>query len=405
MIASHYGDLPAADRHARRAPRAAPRRHRARRAAAGRDDRAVTRRERWFGGTGRKVPELALVGTIDVTGALELDDVSDVEALRAAHADGIPVVVHADSRRGDHGGPRPARGRVRARRRREPPRPRPRRSHLWLSCARRSSRRTRSAPATSTPASGASRRSRSSSPSARSCRGRRRTSARSRRSPTRTRGYGPDGLELLRGGATADEVVEQLTAADDGRDAAPARRRRRRRPRRDVHRRGVPRLGRRARGRRLRGAGQHPRLGARRSTRWSTTFAATAGRPLAERLLDCLAAAQAAGGDRRGQQSAALLVVERDGGYAGLSDTLVDLRVDDHERPVEELRRLFGSTTRSSGRRRATTGSRSTTRSAPRSTSGSQRSGTRRSTTGPASRTWRSGSTAPTASTRSCSRL
>ena len=64
---------------------------------AGRDDRAVIRRERWFGGTGRKVPELALVGTIDLTGALELDDVSGVEALRAAHADGIPVVVHADS--------------------------------------------------------------------------------------------------------------------------------------------------------------------------------------------------------------------------------------------------------------------------------------------------------------------
>ena len=71
------------------------------------------------------------------------------------------------------------------------------------------------------------------------------------------------------------------------------------------------------------------------------TFVASAGRPLAERLLDCLAAAQAAGGDRRGQQSAALLVVERDGGYAGLSDTLVDLRIDDHERPVEELQRLF----------------------------------------------------------------
>jgi len=57
----------------------------------------VTRRERWFGGTGRKVPELALVGTIDVTGALELEDVSGVEALRAAHAGGVPVVVHADS--------------------------------------------------------------------------------------------------------------------------------------------------------------------------------------------------------------------------------------------------------------------------------------------------------------------
>ena len=57
-------------------------------------------------------------------------------------------------------------------------------------------------------------------------------------------------------------------------------------------------------------------------------------------LLASLAAAQAAGGDRRGQQSAALLVVERDGGYAGLSDTLVDLRVDDHEDPIQELARL-----------------------------------------------------------------
>ncbi len=72
------------------------------------------------------------------------------------------------------------------------------------------------------------------------------------------------------------------------------------------------------------------------------TFAASAGRPLGERLIDCLAAAQAAGGDSRGQQSAALLVVERDGGYAGLSDTLIDLRADDHERPVDELRRLHG---------------------------------------------------------------
>jgi uncharacterized Ntn-hydrolase superfamily protein len=80
------------------------------------------------------------------------------------------------------------------------------------------------------------------------------------------------------------------------------------------------------------------------------TFAAGAGKPLAERLLDCLAAAQAAGGDRRGQQSASLLVVERDGGYAQLSDVLLDLRVDDHERPVEELRRLYALHDRYFGR-------------------------------------------------------
>ena len=72
------------------------------------------------------------------------------------------------------------------------------------------------------------------------------------------------------------------------------------------------------------------------------TFEGSAGRPLAERLLDCLAAAQEAGGDRRGQQAAGVLVVELDGGYAGLSDVVVDLRVDDHERPIEELRRIHG---------------------------------------------------------------
>jgi uncharacterized Ntn-hydrolase superfamily protein len=83
------------------------------------------------------------------------------------------------------------------------------------------------------------------------------------------------------------------------------------------------------------------------------TFEESVGRPLGERLLDCLDSAQAAGGDRRGQQSASLLVVGRGQGYAGLSDDLVDLRVDDHDRPLDELRRiyrihdqLFGSTPR-----------------------------------------------------------
>ena len=73
----------------------------------------------------------------------------------------------------------------------------------------------------------------------------------------------------------------------------------------------------------------------------AASFEGSAGRPLAERLIDALAAAQAAGGDRRGQQSAALLVVEPDGGYAGLSDSVVDLRVDDHAAPVDELARLY----------------------------------------------------------------
>ena len=52
-------------------------------------------RERWFGATGRKVPQIALEGTIDLDGALVLDDVSDREAIHAAHEQGTPVVVRA----------------------------------------------------------------------------------------------------------------------------------------------------------------------------------------------------------------------------------------------------------------------------------------------------------------------
>ena len=54
-------------------------------------------RERWFGATGRQVPELALEGSLDLEGALVLDDVADAEGLRAAHRDGTPVVVRAST--------------------------------------------------------------------------------------------------------------------------------------------------------------------------------------------------------------------------------------------------------------------------------------------------------------------
>jgi len=62
---------------------------------------------------------------------------------------------------------------------------------------------------------------------------------------------------------------------------------------------------------------------------------------LAHRLYSALLAADRAGGDRRGRQSAALYVVSEDGGYGGGSDVLVDLRVDDHHDPVPELGRLL----------------------------------------------------------------
>ena len=54
-------------------------------------------RERWFGATGRRVPELALEGSLDVEGALVLDGVGDEARLREAHAAGTPVVVRAAS--------------------------------------------------------------------------------------------------------------------------------------------------------------------------------------------------------------------------------------------------------------------------------------------------------------------
>ena len=143
--------------------------------------------------------------------------------------------------------------------------------------------------------------------------------------------YGPDGLAPAADGCSADEVVERLTAADDDREQRQL---------------GVVDAA--GRGATFTGSECHTWAGGRAGDGYAAqgnilvsaatvdalvdTFLASAGRPLAERLLDCLAAAQAAGGDRRGQQSAALLVVERDGGYAGLSDTLVDLRIDDHER-------------------------------------------------------------------------
>lgn len=68
---------------------------------------------------------------------------------------------------------------------------------------------------------------------------------------------------------------------------------------------------------------------------------ARTGGPLARRLLAALQAADDAGGDRRGRQSAALLVVEEGSGYGGFSDVLVDLRVDDSPAPIPELARLL----------------------------------------------------------------
>src|SRR5947208_3841854 len=151
--------------------------------------------------------------------------------------------------------------------------------------------------------------------------------------------YGPQGLRLLREGLAAEEVVERLTTGDEGR-----------------HHRQLGVVDREGRSASFTGAECLEWAGGRTGSCYAAqgnilvsaetvdaiaeTFESSAG-TLAERLLDCLDAAQAAGGDRHGQQSAPLLVVEQDGGYAKLSDTVVELRVEDHERPLEELRRLY----------------------------------------------------------------
>jgi uncharacterized Ntn-hydrolase superfamily protein len=150
--------------------------------------------------------------------------------------------------------------------------------------------------------------------------------------------YGPDGLELLGSGLGASEVVERLTAADEGRDHRQLG---------VVDREGGSATYTGSACMDWAGGANGPCFAVQGNILVSAatvdalaeTFEGSSG-SLAERLIACLAAAQAAGGDRRGQQSAALLVVAHEGGYAGLSDSLVDLRVDDHPAPVEELARL-----------------------------------------------------------------
>jgi len=152
--------------------------------------------------------------------------------------------------------------------------------------------------------------------------------------------YGPNGLALLREDLSAGEVVERLIAEDEGRDERQL---------------GVVDASGTAAA--WTGPDCNDWAGHRTGPCYSAqgnilvsgetvdalaeTFEATADTLLADRLLAALASAQAAGGDSRGEQSAALLVVQREGGYATLSDVLVDLRVDDHEHPIDELARLY----------------------------------------------------------------
>jgi uncharacterized Ntn-hydrolase superfamily protein len=151
--------------------------------------------------------------------------------------------------------------------------------------------------------------------------------------------FGPDGLQLLQGGATAQESLDKLVAADEGRD----------------HRQ-VGIVDTRGNAATYTGSGCFSWAGGRTGRGYAAqgnilvsqatvdalaeTFEGTAG-SLADRLIAALAAGQAAGGDSRGMQAAAILVVRGGGGYCGLNDRYIDLRVDDHPAPIEELRRIM----------------------------------------------------------------
>ena len=151
--------------------------------------------------------------------------------------------------------------------------------------------------------------------------------------------YGPDGLDLMAADQKATAVVGTLTARDEGREDRQL---------------GVVD----ARGRAATFTGAscfewaggvagegfccqgNILVGSQVVEEMKQAFETTKGE-LAERLLAALHAGDLAGGDRRGRQSASLLVVRERGGYDGGNDISVDLRVDDHADPVPELQRIF----------------------------------------------------------------
>jgi uncharacterized Ntn-hydrolase superfamily protein len=151
--------------------------------------------------------------------------------------------------------------------------------------------------------------------------------------------YGPRGLERMRQGASAGEALTALLAEDSGRDVRQVAM--------------VDRQGRVAAwtGSKCIAAAGHQRgegysVQANlmdRSTVWPAMAGAyeTAKGDFAERLLAALEAAEREGGDIRGRQSAALLIVRAEATGRSWEDRLLDLRIDDHPEPLAELRRLL----------------------------------------------------------------
>jgi uncharacterized Ntn-hydrolase superfamily protein len=152
--------------------------------------------------------------------------------------------------------------------------------------------------------------------------------------------FGPDGLALLGEGVAAEEALGRLLDADEGRE--------------DRQVGLVDRAGRAATftGERCTawaGGATGPGFAAQGNILVGEEVVAELARAftrsdgdLCDRLVAALLAGDAAGGDRRGRQSAALLVVRERGGYEGRNDRYIDLRVDDHPEAPSELARLFG---------------------------------------------------------------
>jgi uncharacterized Ntn-hydrolase superfamily protein len=151
--------------------------------------------------------------------------------------------------------------------------------------------------------------------------------------------YGPKGLELLEKGKSAEEAIKLLTDADEGKD---------RRQVGIIDAKGEPATftggkcmawagGKTGRNYTCQG---NILAGEAVVNDMAKAFEETTG-PLAWRIHAALEAADKAGGDKRGKQSAAIYIVKEKGGYAGLNDRYIDLRVDDHEKPIQELGRLL----------------------------------------------------------------
>src|SRR5262245_57875905 len=151
--------------------------------------------------------------------------------------------------------------------------------------------------------------------------------------------YGPKGLELMAEGKSAEEVAKLLTDADTGKDQ-------RQLGLIDAKGESATFTGEKCMAWAGGKAGKHYACqgnilaGEAVVNDMAKAFEEPKG-PLAWRIMAALEAADKAGGDKRGKQSAALLVVREKAGYAGYNDRMIDFRVDDHAAPIPELARIL----------------------------------------------------------------